>query len=106
MPEYLFEVSYTLDGVRGVREQGGTARLAAAREAAASVGGTVKTFHYAFGGTDVYAIGEFPDNTSAAAFALAVGASGAVDIRTVVLLSPEEIDAAVRREVRYRPPGA
>ena len=66
----------------------------------------MQSFHYAFGGTDVYAIGEFPDNTAAAAFALAVSASGAVNIRTVVLIPPEDIDAAVGKNVLYKPPGS
>jgi hypothetical protein len=38
--------------------------------------------------------------------ALAVNSSGAVTTTTVVLLTPEEIDGAVKRSVDYRAPGA
>ena len=55
--------------------------------------------------SDVYTIVELPDHTAAAAVALAVNASGAVNLRTVVLLSPEEIDAAAQQTVGYTPPG-
>jgi uncharacterized protein with GYD domain len=60
MPKYLLEVNYTLDGVRGVLSQGGTARQAAAQAAAESVGGTLESFFFAFGGTDVYVIADMP----------------------------------------------
>jgi hypothetical protein len=43
---------------------------------------------------------------TAAAVALAVNAAGAVAIKTVVLLTPEEVDAAAERSVSYRPPGS
>jgi hypothetical protein len=46
-----------------------------------------------------------PDNASAAAVALAVSQAGAATTRTVVLLTPEEIDAASKKAVDYRPPG-
>ena len=105
MPRYLLEVNYTLDGIRGVRAQGGTARRQAAEEAVTSVGGTLVDFYFAFGETDVYVIAELPDNSAAAAVSLAVTAGGGVTSRTVVLLSPEEIDAATGRDVAYRPPG-
>jgi uncharacterized protein with GYD domain len=49
---------------------------------------------------------EFPDNESAAAMALTVNSSGAVTTRTVVLLTPEEVDRAAQRSVSYRAPGA
>jgi translation initiation factor 2B subunit (eIF-2B alpha/beta/delta family) len=41
----------------------------------------------------------------AAALALAVNASGAVESRTTVLITPEEIDQATKETVKYRPPG-
>ncbi len=105
MPKYLLEVSYTLDGIRGVVAKGGSARKAAAQAAAKSVGGTFDTFYFAFGGTDVVAIADLPDNGAAAALALAVTAGGGASVRTTVLLSPEEIDAATKKTVKYTPPG-
>jgi uncharacterized protein with GYD domain len=106
MPKYLLEVNYTLEGVRGVLAQGGTARQAAAQDAAESVGGTLESLFFAFGGTDVYIIAEIPDNVAAASLALAVTAGGGVTVKTVVLLTTAEIDAAVSKQVSYRPPGS
>jgi uncharacterized protein with GYD domain len=106
MPKYLLEVNYTLDGVRGVVAKGGSARKSAAQAAAKSLGGKLDTFHFAFGGTDVFTIADLPDNEAAAALALAVGAGGGATVRTVVLLSTDEIDAASQKAVKYSPPGS
>lgn len=106
MAKYLLEGNFTLDGVKGVKAKGGSARLAAAKAAAESVGGTIEAYYFAFGGTDVYAIGDFPDNVSAASVSLAVAAGGGVTVKTVVLLTPEEIDQAVAKTVSYSPPGS
>jgi uncharacterized protein with GYD domain len=73
---------------------------------AESAGGRLECFYFAFGDQDVYSIVELPDNESATAVALAANAAGGVALRTVVLLTPEEVDAAAGRSVDYRPPGA
>lgn len=106
MPRYLFEARYSLDGVRGVRSAGGSSRRDAVASVAESVGGTLESFHFAFGETDAYVIAELPDNEAAAAIALTVNAAGGATVRTVALLSPEEVDAAAQRSVEYRPPGS
>jgi uncharacterized protein with GYD domain len=103
MSKYLLEVKYTLDGVRGVKAQGGSARVAAATELIESVGGKLDSFYFAFGDTDVYVVADFPDNISAAA--QTVSAGGGATARTVVLLTAAEIDAAVSKASTYRPPG-
>jgi uncharacterized protein with GYD domain len=105
MPKYLLEVNYTLEGVRGVVAKGGTAREAAAQAAAKSLGGKLDSFYFAFGGTDVVTVADLPDNTAAAALALAVTAGGGATVRTVVLLTTAEIDAAADKSVSYTPPG-
>lgn len=106
MPKFLAEVSYTLDGLRGVRSEGGSRRRDAVAQVAESVGGTLEGFYFAFGDRDAYVIIDLPDMESAAAVTLTVNASGAATVRTVVLLTPEEVDAAAQRSVDYRPPGA
>ena len=58
----------------------------------------------AFGETDVYTVAELPGNEAAAAVAMAVCAAGVGTVHTTVLLSPEEIDGAAKREVDYRSP--
>jgi uncharacterized protein with GYD domain len=106
MPKYLFEASYTVEGVKGVQSAGGTSRRDAIAKLAESVGGRLESFYFAFGDRDVYTVVELPDSESAAAIALTVNGSGAVHVRTTVLLTPEEVDAAAKRSVEYRPPGA
>ncbi len=106
MPKFLFEAMYTQDGVRGVQSAGGSSRRDAVAQVAESVGGKLDSFHFAFGERDAYVIADLPDNESAAAVALTVNASGGATVKTVVLLTPEEVDAAAERSVNYRPPGA
>ena len=69
------------------------------------LGGTLETIYYAFGESDVYSIVDMPDNISTAALSLKIAASRAVKVKTVVLLTPEEIDQATKKSVSYRPPG-
>jgi uncharacterized protein with GYD domain len=69
------------------------------------MGGTLESFYYAFGEDDVLGIGDFPDNATAAAFSLAVNASGAITVKTTVLMTPEEVDEATKKTVDFRPPG-
>ena len=105
MPKYLVEASYTAEGVKGVQSAGGTSRRDAIAALAESVGGQLESFYFAFGERDVYTVVDLPDNESATAVALTVNASGAVNVRTTVLLTPEEVDAAAKRSVEYRAPG-
>lgn len=104
MPRYLWQVSYSPEGARGVLEQGGSARRAAIVEMVESVGGRVETCYFAFGPHDLVVVGEVPDDVAAAALSLRTAASGAAISRTTVLLTPEQLDEAAQRDVRYRPP--
>lgn len=106
MPKFLFEASYTPDGVKGVQSAGGSSRRDAVAQVAQSVGGELEEFYFAFGDRDAYVIADLPDNESAAAVALTVNAAGGAMVKTTVLLTPEEVDAAAQRSVDYRPPGA
>ncbi|SNT37428.1 Uncharacterized protein, contains GYD domain [Asanoa hainanensis] len=106
MGKFLFTAAYTAEGRRGLLKDGGSGRVDAARKAAESVGGRVEAMYYGFGDHDVYIICDLPDNKAAAALSIAVGASGALDTRTVVLLTPDEVDRAARSAVDFRAPGA
>jgi len=105
MPKYLVQVNYVGEGIKGLLKDGGTRRRTAAEKLIKSLGGTMETFYYAFGETDVFVIAELPDNASMAALGLALGASGAVTSRTTVLMTPKEVDAAAKKKPAYRPPG-
>ena len=105
MAKYLARFSYTREGLQGLVKEGGTARRDAAARTVEAAGGTLEAFYYAFGDHDLYAIVDVPDNETMAALMLAVGASGASSGSTTVLLTPQEVDAAVNRAVAYTPPG-
>ena len=105
MPKYLLRVSYTAEGVKGVLKDGGSKRRQAADAAVKSAGGKLESMYFAFGDDDVYCIIDAPDNISVAAASMAIGASGLVKANTVVLLTPEEIDQAVKKSPSYSPPG-
>ena len=106
MSRFLIEASLTTQGARGLQAEGGSSRRAAVAKAVESTGGQLESFYFGFGDRDVFVIADFPDNESAAAMAVAVNASGAVTTKTTVLLTPEEVDRAVKRSVDYRAPGA
>ena len=106
MPKYLTVASYTAEGAKGLLKEGGTARRAVAEKMIKGLGGKLESFYFAFGDNDAYVISEGPDNVTAAAMSLAISASGAIRTKTVVLLTPEEMDQASKKSVKYRPPGA
>jgi uncharacterized protein with GYD domain len=107
MAKYLIKASYTVDGLKGVMKDGGTARAKAVERALAGVGGSLDAFYFAFGGDDVYVIADVPDHAAAMAMAATVGSSGAIgNYETVVLMSPSEVDQAMKLSVDYSPPGA
>jgi uncharacterized protein with GYD domain len=105
MPKYLFTGSYTAEGARGVLKEGGSGRRKATEKLIKSLGGTLEAYYFAFGSDDFYLIADLPSNTAAAAGALAAGATGGIATRTVVLMTPEEVDAATKLTPSYRPPG-
>lgn len=105
MAKYLITGSYTPAGIKGVLGEGGSGRRAAVEKLAESVGGTVASFYFGFGGDDFYVTVDLPSNEAAAAVAMTVAASGAASPRTIVLLTPEEVDAATKLSPSYRAPG-
>ena len=106
MAKFLWKVSYTKEGVQGLMKEGGSGRRDMVEKLTAGLGGSLEAFYFAFGDDDVYVIADVPDAETAAAVSLTVGASGAASIETVVLLTPEQVDAATKKTVAYRRPGA
>ncbi|MEX2256850.1 MAG: GYD domain-containing protein [Acidimicrobiia bacterium] len=105
MPTYLLEVSYSVEGTKGLLKEGGSSRRETITKMIEHLGGKVEAFYYTFGEDDCYVITELPDETAAAAVSLNVGASGAASITTKVLIAPEVIDAASKTDIGYRAPG-
>jgi uncharacterized protein with GYD domain len=106
MPKYMIKASYTIEGTKGLLKDGGSGRRNAIDKLAKSVGGRLESFYFAFGQEDVFVICDLPDNASAAAVSLTVGAAGGARCQTVPLLSVEDIDQAAKKSVDYKRPGA
>lgn len=105
MSRYMIIANYASEGAKGLVQTGGTDRRTAIDKLASDLGGHLESFDFAFGEDDAFVTVELPDNKAAAAVALAVNATGLVKVRTVVLLTPEEIDSASQQNINYRPPG-
>jgi uncharacterized protein with GYD domain len=106
MPRYLFEVDYSPEGTKGLLRDGGSKRRAAIEASVEGLGGKLEAFYFTYGARDAITIVDLPDSASALALSLAVSASGSVAFTTTPLISPEEIDQATQKTVRYQPPGA
>jgi uncharacterized protein with GYD domain len=102
MPKYLTQVNYVGEGIKGLLKEGGTSRRDVVEKLINSVGGTMEAFYYAFGETDLFIVADMPDNASMAAVALTASASGAVTVKTTVLLAPEELDDPGKKSPLYR----
>jgi uncharacterized protein with GYD domain len=105
MAKYLIEASYSAEGLKGLQKDGGSARREAATRAINSIGGHMDSVYFAFGDHDVIGIFEAPDNVTAAALAIGMSSTGLLHTTVTPLLTVEEVDQAVKKNVTYRPPG-
>ena len=106
MAKYLISASYTAEGTKGILKGGGSSRRSAVQKALDGVGGKLEAFYFAFGAADAIVIVDVPDTVSGFALSLAVNASGVVRASTTPLVSVEEADAACKKSINYRGPGA
>ena len=105
MPKYFFYGSYSPEGYRGLMEEGGSSRIEAAKEALGSVGGSLEAFYFSYGENDFYIIVDLPDHIATTAITLAGNITGTFNIKGVPLLTPGELDEAIKQSVDFRPPG-
>lgn len=106
MPKYLFRASYTATGAAGVLKEGGTSRQQVVTKLVESAGGTVESVYWALGPDDFFMIADLPDVEAVANLSLTVGASGAVRVTSVELMTAAQVDEASKRHAEYRAPGA
>jgi len=106
MGKYLLEATYSQSGIQGVMKEGASARKEFIEKLVANIGGSVEAFYFAFGDADAIVIADLPDEATAAAMSMAVGASGAASVKTTVLLDATTVDAATQMTTGYRAPGA
>ena len=105
MPKYMTRVSFTTEGVKGLQKEKPTQRRAAVAKLLESAGGKLETFYFAFGQDDGIAIYDLPDNVTAAALSVAANAAGHVHLSITPLMTAEEMDEAVDKSSKSRPPG-
>ena len=105
MSKYMFHANYTQGGLGGLLKEGGTRRREALTQTIEGVGGSVEAFYYAFGDTDLYIIADLPDEATATAVSLNIGAAGVLNVRVTALVTPETVDEAAAKGVPYRVPG-
>ena len=103
MSKYLFCGNYTAEGLKGLLSMGAAKRRDMVADTVKSLGGALESFHLAFGDTDVFVIADLPGDKEAAALAMTVSTAGGVSLRTVKLLTPDEVDAAKQVSVDLRP---
>jgi len=105
MPKYLIQASYTAEGLKGLQKDKASGRRTPVASAVETLGGKLEATYYCFGGDDVIIIVDLPDNTAASSFSLSVSASGLVRTKTTPLLTVEEVDKALAKNINYRAPG-
>jgi uncharacterized protein with GYD domain len=105
MPKYLVQFSYTGEGLKGLLKEGGSKRREAIEKLVEIMGGKLEAYYFAYGEYDGIAIVDGRDMVNHVAGTLAINASGAVKTKTTVLITPEEVDQAVKKIPSYRPPG-
>lgn len=106
MPKMLIKARYNTEGAKGLIKEGGSSRRATVQKLIEGMGGKMEAFYYAYGDADAYVIVDAPNATDGLALSLAVNASGAVTLSTIPLITAEEMDAACKKSVSYRAPGA
>ncbi|UUZ68131.1 GYD domain-containing protein [Polaromonas sp. P2-4] len=90
MVTYIALSNFTDQGIRTVKDT--TKRADAVKEAAKKFGATMTQIYWTLGKYDVVAIIEAPDETSATAFALAIGMAGNVRTQTLRAFSKDEMN--------------
>ena len=107
MPKYLFEATYSDEGLVGLASDGAAKRIRDVKAAAKSLGGKVENFYFSFGDADAILVVDLPDNSAAAAVSMIATAAGTASIRTTPLLTVDEMDKSIEKmaKAKYRPPG-
>jgi len=106
MAKYMVTASYSAEGARGLIKEGGKARVSAVTKLVEGLGGKIEAFYFAYGANDAIIILDVPDTATGVALSLAVNSSGAVQLTSMPLITADEMDAACKKTVSYKAPGA
>jgi uncharacterized protein with GYD domain len=98
MPHFLIQFSYASRSIKRLVARPDVDHAGQASAMVASLGGKLLGYWYSFGEFDGAALIEAPDNSVAAAVAMAIGGTGEVSrLETTVLLSMDEARAAMQK---------
>lgn len=95
MATYITLASFTDQGIRTVKDT--TKRAQAVKELARRFGAEMTTIYWTLGQYDMVAIINAPDDESATAFGLSIGAAGNVRTQTLRAFPKDEMDAILAR---------
>jgi uncharacterized protein with GYD domain len=104
VPKFLFVGRYTAQGLAALRREGAASHGAAIAQVVTGAGGAVEALYWAFGEEDLFCLADLPGTVAAGAVTLAVGMGGDVSLRTVLLETAEEVDAALGGAARLSEP--
>lgn len=109
MPYYLLSIGLNAETTKKLTVTPEDRRSAASK-ALEAIGGKLKDYFFALGRHDAIVIVEFPNNVTAAAAGMLLGATGAfTHVETTALLTMEEAMEAMAKAGKtskdYRPPG-
>ena len=95
MPTYVTLINWTEQGVKGFKDS--VDRYEAAQDAMERVGVSFKEIYWTVGPYDIVAILEAPDDESATAALLSVGALGNIRTTTLRGFNPDEMRRVIER---------
>ncbi len=106
MATYFMQGKYTAEGLKGLIKEGGTARNEAVTKLVSSLGGSLRSLNFAATSPTWFVVADLPERGSAAAITATIVASGAVTVDQVFeILTPAQMDEAMKKMPTYRPPG-
>ena len=95
MATYIALSSFTDQGIRNIKDS--TKRADAVKEAAKKFGASMTQIYWTLGRYDLVAVIEAPDDKSATAFALSIGAAGNIRTETLRAFSKEEMNGIIAK---------
>ena len=106
MTTYFMQGNYTAEGIKGLIKEGGTARNEAVTKLVSSLGGALRSLHFAATSPTWFVVMDLPERGSAAAITATIIGSGAVTVdQCIEILTPTQMDEAMKKMPTYRPPG-
>lgn len=109
MPTFLYQIRYTVEGVRGVMKDGGTTRAEATRAFMEALGGRVIHQGFTFGDHDSILLVDLPSEAAGVAAAFIGRSAGTNDITSTRVYDVSEIEEAQHIALdaisKFTPPG-